>query len=663
MDKLISITWWRGIFQRFGQAFGWGCAVVFAVPLAMVGINQMSGRNQNAAGAAAQDAVLMTVNGDSVSMADYYRVTGGSQTGSPGAEFATRAGSAISQLAQMTVLSQEAKREGVRANDAEIDKQIQDQKLQLLGKNGTDAEFENQIYQRTHLSMAEYREQLAKSLLGVALVDAAKKKMVVTEEEARNQSGDVRLNLVLIPSVPATPTPGMPKDPKALPDAEAQKKAEALLAEARSGKTDITAIAKANSADISTSKKGGDTDFKPEYKSPYASMQMPESMTESLGNFGYGPGFDEAIHKTKKGDFTDVVKVTGFQNGYIFAKVADRRNNLPKDFAPQKVVDQLKDKRATKEVTKKIDDLTQAAKIVFPADRAEQKAYYDYFLVQKMQGSGFSAPTATPEQIKAQKALADSEMEAVYKKDPTNTNAAILVLESVQQKLNDRTTPAAEQTQLRERLLPLYQSIIKTSEGKDYAYRFGLADALRDKKQFKAAYENYHKIGHSLDLDTPTELQTMKDAVTIRQKLALALKSVASPEAPAADAEATEQMTKVAALNGQIANLEQQQKAEQNLQEEAMKKRQEELKKNPPKPVTGANPATPGTVGQPLNLAPGSSGSVTVPPTGSKPATTPPAGTPAPNSKPATSPTTSPVGASTPSSKPTTPPASSGTGR
>ena len=667
MDKFISITWWRGIFQKFGQAFGWGCAVVFAVPLAMVGINQWSGRNsQNAAVAANQDSVLMNVNGDSVSMADYYMAAGGSQTGSPGSEFATHAGSAISQLAQMAVVGQEAKREGVKASDAEIDKQIQDQKVQRLGKNATDAEFENLIYQATHLSMADYRERLAKGMLGVALVDAAKKKLVVTEEEARNQSGDVRLNLVLIPSVPATATPGMPKDPKALPDAEAQKKAEALLAEAKSGKTDIVAIAKANSADVGTSKKGGDTDFKPEYKSPYEGMQIPESMTESIGIFGYGPGFDNAVHKAKQGEFTEVVKVTGFQNGYVFAKVANRRNTLPKDFAPQKVVDQLKEKRAAKAVTKKIDDLTQAAKIVFPADRVEQKAYYDYFLIQKMQGNGFGAPTSTPEQIKAQRALADSEIAAVYKADPNNTNAAILVLESIQQKLSDRLTPATEQTQLRERLLPLYQSIIKTSEGKNYIYRFGLADVLRDKKQFKEAYTNYHKIGHSLDLDTPTELQAMKDTVATRQKLAMALKSVASPEAPTADAEATDQLMKVAALNGQIANLEQQQKAEQRLQEEAMKKRQEELKKNPLKPAPGANTMTPGTSGQTIDLSPGSSGSVLVPPSGSKPAgapTTPPAGAPAPNSKPATAPTTPATGAPAPNSTPTTPPPTGGTGR
>ncbi|MCW3053549.1 MAG: hypothetical protein JWN14_2719, partial [Chthonomonadales bacterium] len=204
------------------------------------------------------------------------------------------------------------------------------------------------------------------------------------------------------------------------------------------------------------------------------------------------------------------------------------------------------------------------------------------------------------------------------------------------------------------------------SEGKGYEYRFGLAEALRDKKQFKEAYENYKKIAHSLDLDTPTELQTMKEAVTTHQKVAMGLKSVASPEAPTADSEATDQLTKVAALNGQIANLEQQQKAEQKLQEEAMKKRQEDLKKNPPKPVTGSNLTTPGSGGQPLNLSPGSSGSVTVPPSGSKPATaptTPPAGAPAPNSKPATAPTTPPAGAPAPSGKPTTPPTSGGTGR
>lgn len=628
IGKFVSISWWREVFQKTGKAFGYGCAIVFAVPLALVGLSQWSGRNTQNTGAVSRDTQLMTVNGDPVSMGDYYAVAGSVQMGAPGEEYANQAGHIIKQLVQQDIIAQEAKREGVKASDAEIDKAIQDLKVQRLGKNATDADLENLLYQARHITLAEYREQLAKGMLAPALVDAAKKKTVVTEEEARNQSADVRLNVVLIPTIAPTPMAGMPPDPRALPDAAAQKKAEALLAEVKSGKADIAAVARANSSDY-TSKKGGDTDFMPEYKSA--------GLPESMGVLGFGKDFDAAVHQAKAGEYTGVVKATGFRSGYAFAKIAERRNNLPKDFAPQKVVDQLKQQRAQEAVIKKIEDLTKTAKVVFAPDRTEQKAYYDYFLLSEMdQGSAFGNPsTATPEQRNAQKALVDSEIEAVYKKDPTNTNAAILILDAIKLKLSDPKTPPAEQTQLRDRLLPLYQNIIKTTEGADYAYRFGLGDALRDKKQFAEAYKNYKSIARSLDLDIPTELKTMQDTVRVRQRLEMALKSVASPEAPTAATEATAQEAKILELNGQIAQLQFKQQQEQKLQEEARKKQAEQLKSQTPKTGGGANATMPEGFGKSLNIAPGAGQSVTVPPSGSQPQatpTTPPAGAPAPSS-------------------------------
>ena len=652
IGNFLSITWWRTVFQKFGRAFGWGCAVVFAIPLVMVGVNQFSGRNTQAPGAAARDTQLMTVNGEAVSMGDYYAVAQRAQMGTPGEVFARTTGEIIDSLVKQVVLSQAAKKAGVKAGDAEVDKTIQDIKVQRVGKNATDADMENYIYQSQHLSMSEFRELVAKSFLGKALLDDEKKKMVVTVEEARNQSAEVRLTVVLIPTTPATPMSGMPPNPKAVPDALAKTKAEALLADAKSGKADIAAIAKTNSADF-FAKQAGDTGYRPEYQSA--------GMPAGMGILGYGKDVDDAVHKAKVGDYIGVLKATGFQSGYFFAKLVDRRNNLPKDFAEQKVVDQLKEQRANELLIKQRDDLAKAAKIEFPADRLEQKAYYDFFVASKMEQErspmfGTPTGTATEEQVNKLKALANSEIEALYKKDPTNTTAAVLVLNSVKAKIGDPKTPPVEQAQLRERLLPLYQSVIKATEGDNYVYRFGLGDALRDKKQFAEAYKNYHAIGTSLDLDTPTELKSMQDAKQVRQQLAMALKTVASPEAPNAAAEAAAQESKVQELDGQIAQKQLQAAEERKLQEEQRKMQADLLKKQAKSPKS-ATPSKPGAdsgvnlpagFGKSLDLGSGSGKDAPAPPTPVQP-----------NSAPAPTPS----GTSVPSSKPTAPPPAGGPGR
>lgn len=660
IGKLLSITWWREVFQKTGRAFGWGCAVVFGLPLVIgFGWNQFSGRNTENAATVARDTQLMTVNGESVSMGDYYAVSQNAQMGQPGDAFARSSGGVIDSLVQQVVLTQEAKRAGVKANDAEVDKEIQDTKVKVVGKNATDAELDNFLYQSRHMTLAEYREQIAKNHLGKALFDDFKKKTVVTEEEARNQTADVRLNVVLIPTALPATLAAAQRDPRALPDDAARKKAEALLAEVKSGKANIVDIAKANSADRFAS-KGGDTDYAPEYDSQGMMARM------GMGSLGFGKEFDDAVHKAKPGEFVGVIKAAGFQPGYVFARVADRRNNLPKDFAPQKVVDQLKDQRANETLLKKIADLAKAAKIEFPADRIEQKAYYDHMLISKMSREQFSSPNTASGvpmdvQIDKQKALAQTEIEAVYKKDPTNTTAAILILDAVNAKLNNPKTPPAEQTQLRGRLLPLYQSVIKAAEGDNYEYRFGLGDALRDNKQFAEAYKNYHMVDHLMDNDIPTELKAMQEAKQTRQRLEKALKSVASAEAPKAEAEANAQEAKIQTLDAGIVQQQMKEAFERKAQEDERKRQTELLKsKKPPKPGVGVGTATPEGFGKPLNLAPGASQSITVPPPApSGPKTAPPPAAGAPRSAPA--PISS--GAKAPLGQPTPPPPGGGPGR
>ena len=625
IENIISITWWRGVFQKTGRVFGWGCALVFGIPLVIgFGWNQFSGRNTQNTGAAARDAQLMTVNGEPVSMGEYYGMTQRAQMGTPGEEFARNSGEAIYKLVGQVVLLQEAKRAGVKPSDAEVDKAIADFKLAQVGKNATDADLENYLYQSHHITMAEFREQVSKSYLGKALFDDLTKKTVVTEEEARNQSAEVRLVTVLIPTAPV---PGARPDPRALPDADAKKKAEALLAEAKSGKATIAAIARANSSDF-TAKNSGDTDFMPEYRSP--SSQMPASM----GVMGFGKDFDEAVHKAKTGEYTDVIKASGFRSGYVFARVTDRRNNLPKDFVAKKAVDQLKEQRANEVLVKRRDEETKTAKVEFPADRLEQKAYYDFFLLSKMEQDrmmAFNNPAGapTPDQVNKQKAIADSEIEAVYKKDPANTTAAVLILDAVKLKMGSPQTPPAEQTQLRERLLPLYQSVIKATEGDNYSYRFGLGDTLRDNKKFAEAYKNYHMVGRLLDTDIPTELKAMQDAKQVRERLAKALKSVASPEAPTADAEANAQMLKVMELNNGIAQAQAKAEEERRRQADEQKKQDDLLKlKAPPKPG-GAGANTPAGFGKSLDLGSGSGQKTPAPSAAIPPKTLPAPTTPA----------------------------------
>ena len=642
IETLLSITWWRTVFQKFGRAFGWGCAVVFAIPLVMVGVNQLNTRGSQTNGAVARDTVLMTVNGESISMGDYYAISQHVQMGAPGQEFARKTGQIVDALVKQAVIAQEAKRVGVKASDAEVDKAIQDMKVRVLGKNATDTDLENYVSQNQHMTLAELRDEVAKESVGQALLADVKKKTIVTEEEARNQTAEVRLTVVLIPTVPTTPSPFMPPSPKALPDAAAKQKAEELLAKVKSGQADIAKVAKAESGDY-TNSKGGDTDFRPEYKSP------GQGMPASMGNLTYGPEFDEAVHKAKEGDYVGVIKASGFQSGYLFAKIAARRNNTPKDFVAQKVVDQLKAKRASEALSKKIEDMAKVAKVEFPADRLEEKAYYDFYRFSKLDEErmmSFSNPAAAPSEaeINKQKAATDAEIEAVYKKDPANTTAATLILDSIKLKLADRKTTPAEQTQMRERLLPLYQTVIKAGEGDGYSYRFGLGDALHDKKQFAEAYKNYHQVGKLMDLDFPTDLKAMQEAKQERQRLAMALKSVASPEAPLADAESAAQAAKIQALDASIIQAQMKAAEEKRVQDE-MQKKVEQLKSKPAvKTGAGAGSSVPDSFGKSLDLS-GAVKSPTAPPVGE------PLKAPVTPGKPA------------PGSQPASPPAAGGTGR
>jgi tetratricopeptide (TPR) repeat protein len=615
IGNLVSITWWRKVFAKTGPAFGIGCASVMALSMVgFLGWNSFSGRNQQPTSEEIQNHVIMTANGEPITQGDFNRLSQQAPSSHAGAEFARMQGMILDKLVSNAIILQEAKKRSLHANEADIDRAMQQERETKLGQHATDSEWESYVERAHNMSLAEYRDAIAKVLVGPALFNSYKNNEKVTQEEARNQSAEVRTSIVIVPALAVSPMFPLPKTgPKPLPDAVAKKKAEALLAQARGGK-DIAVIAKANSSDPSA-KRGGDLDWRLEYK---GSQGMPPL----FGILGYGKDFDDAVHKTTAGQLTDIVKVTGFQQGYAFARVVNRRNNLPKDFAPEKVVDSLKQERAMEKLTSLLKSEARSAKVVFPATATDKKAYYDYNKLQQMQQAQTMAmfgnadsegPPPSKADIDKQQALVDSEFEAILKSHPDDTTAALMVADSLEKRRQFAPgTSPAQQAQNRDRLISLYEIALKTMEDRDI--RFKLADLYKEKQQYKQAYAQYNMINRLMNSDTPYDAATTQQALLTRKRLLTSFKSLNSPDAPDAANAAAKQQAEIARLTVELPLLQQKEADERKKAQQSST-----LQGGIPSPSVGvpatgnSRPATGANSTKGGPTAPAKTGTVTVP--------------------------------------------------
>ncbi|HZO88346.1 MAG TPA: SurA N-terminal domain-containing protein [Chthonomonadaceae bacterium] len=526
MPDLFSISAWQRWWQRAGRACGWILAAVFGIPLVIsFGLSQYTRGNQPNP-AAERSAVIARVNGEPITNAEFNQLAGEltRQGAEPGPQFASAQGMALENLIKQTALIQEAQRRRLHPSEADIDSAIAQQRAQLrntFGHEVSDSEWESYLESRFGMTPGEYRDFLSKQLLIPALFQDIKNQINVTEADANNQYAEVKLALVLIPSGP-TPLPN-PKGIKPLPDAEARKKADDLRAQVEKG-ADIAAIARANSADPSA-KTGGTLDWRREYQGIPGAPDM-------LGILHYGKEFDEAVHKTPKGQLTPVVKITGFQQGYGFARVLDRRINKPKDFDPKKEVEQIKDTRAREAFGKLINDLMQKARIeVVDPDK---KAYYDFVKLQEMQQQQFlgqmgrapeGAPPPTPADIEKQQALVENEFDALLKRHPEDETAALIVAQNLKSK---KITAPNEIAQRNQRLIQLYEMVLTRTENRQI--RFDLASLYRETKQNDKALQQYEKIQRLLNDAPPYDLTTMQEAQQVHQQLAAGFRSLNKPD-------------------------------------------------------------------------------------------------------------------------------------
>jgi len=513
MFNPLSIEWWRSLFTKHGNKFAIFLVLVFALPLVFsYGSGCGSGGSGQGQAAATANAVVARINGEEITRVQFDNAVqrGGAQ---PGEQYAAAQGRAFDSLTSMVVVKQAAKKADARPTDAEVDRKIAEMKEQIVGKEGKEADWDTYLYKQINKTPSELRELVAESMVGEALQTKYLAAETVTDADAKKQYDQVKMQLVLL----ATELPmgsALPQGAQVYSDDAARKKADALYAKAKTG--DIAAIARTESADVSRT-KGGDTDWRNEFRdSPIG------------GSLGFGEAFDEAVRKAAKGEFTPVVVSTGSPKGYLFAKITDRRPDLPKTFDSKKEIEQLKQQRVQKKLTKLIQDGVKAAKVeVLDPDK---KAYYEFAKFQKMEqhkqmgNSPFAAMMGLPEgpppsqaDIDKQKALAYKELEESLKRNPEDPTLNLLVASNVEKDL-------ANVTKNRDRLIKLYETALKTTE--DQETRFKLAGYYRDKGDKVNAAKNFEQIFRMTNASPGYDANSMQTELTIRQRLGAAFKSV-----------------------------------------------------------------------------------------------------------------------------------------
>ena len=610
MADFTSISTWRNMFTRHGSKMGWGLVILFGLPMILAfGLNGYQKDRNPAAQNTNADDTVMKVNDVAISRGSLNSAIGKATRGGlqPGLQMAQAESGAIEQMVGQVVIQQLAEHRNVHADDADLDKQMAQMREEAVGKDASDSEWRSKLAQATGgKSLSEVRQEAARSpqMLAPALVRSYESEVKVTDQDARNQHAKVQFRSVLI-SAKTDKAPMMASKVKPLSDADAKKKAEDLLAKAKGG-ADVAALAKANSADFFAA-KGGDSGLLEEYR-------PPSQMSASMGSFYNGKDFDEAIHKTANGAYTDVIKATGFVSGYVFAKVIDRKVDLPKDFDAAKEIKTLKEQKAREKLTADYKKNMEAAKVVVLDP--DLKAYYDYGKLQqdrqKMMSGQSDGPTPTKEQIDAAEKNVLAEFDAFNKRSPKDATVALVLAEFLKNQQYDPKLPQPQRDAIRDRLQSLYEAALVSTE--DSNAREALAAIYRAKNMNDKAVEQYTMQSKILDASGFTDAQAARTAQQTHMKLATEFTSVGKPDLAEKEKQAA------AAAAGQAANLQAQAAMEQQRQAEAAKaaKAAEDAAKKGAKATPGApGPSlTPSgaTPGSPIQVTPVTPGGGTTPP-------------------------------------------------
>ncbi len=509
MPDLLSITTWRNLFTKHGSKFAWLMIFVFGAPLLFM-YGSGLGRYGQQRGGPDLDKQIATVNGQPVTLKEFMEATQ-RQTGQAGEEQAGTQGQAMLGVVMNHVIQEDARARNVRPDDSEVDKQFTDIHDAVVGKAGAEDKWHDYL-QSQGVTQNEFRDQIAKKLIGVSLIKNYGNEFKVTEEEAKNQSAEVKLKFVLVRSDEKSAFPPQAGMPKPLPDADAKKKAEELRAQVKAG-AKIEDIAKKFSGDF-TAKSGGELGFRSEYR--------VNPQNESGGALSYGVDFDNAVHAAKKGETTEVVKVKSFTPGYGFALVEDRKNTLPKDFDVKKTMDDIKSRRAQTKFSEVIRVKLDEAKVEIsdPVIKAHytftklEQARQQQMMSQMGQGQGKPVSEADVAKLEAD---AIAQYEALVAKEKGDATYSLVLASLLKPKMNDPKTPLAQRDPLRDRLIALFEVGLKGTDSP--MMRKELAGYYRDKRNFDKASEHFKMASRLLAATPPSNASEAQNAVREHEEL------------------------------------------------------------------------------------------------------------------------------------------------
>ncbi|MCU5746804.1 peptidylprolyl isomerase [Staphylococcus sp. SQ8-PEA] len=203
-----------------------------------------------------------------------------------------------------------------KVDTKDIDKEVEQEQKQYGGKD----QFESMLKQQ-HMSLDDYKEEKK--------LQAYQKQLL--EDKVKISDKDIKDNTKKASHI-LIKTKENKKDKQGLSDKEAKKKAEDILKEVKKDPDKFSAIAKKESKDSQSSKKGGSLGY-------VIKGQMEDK-------------FEKALFKLKEGQVSDIVKT---DYGYHIIK-ADKENDFDKE------KNKLKSKLIQQKVQKNPKLLTDAYK-------------------------------------------------------------------------------------------------------------------------------------------------------------------------------------------------------------------------------------------------------------------------------------------------------------
>ncbi|HSV74061.1 MAG TPA: peptidylprolyl isomerase [Chthonomonadales bacterium] len=495
-SSLTSITAWRRLAVH--RVLFIGIAVVFGLGvIAYFGASPMA--TQDAETQRLRDETVVTVNGQAVTRGDYMSAWDQLERRAGGNELqaAYLQGMIVRSLVDEAMLRQVAEQRGLRVTDREVESALRAER-EAGGSKENPLSDEDLLRLSGARNMDEVREAIRRRLLPERLGALLSGSDRLTMDDLLRTFDEVKVRHILI-GVTTSPRPA----PGALPDAQAKRRADEILARVRAGA----------SFEQMANRFTTDPTNRPTRMDARTGREVPTGAPKGgdLGWYRRGGGFvkefEDAAFALKPGEVSPVVK-TPF--GYHIIRVDEVRRNLPEDFeqTKQQQLEQLRQTRSGEALQKLMEEQRKNAQLVWKDPALEWR----YAFAQSGGGMAMGMPAMPggPDN----KALL-TKLRGAFTQNPSDTTAAFVLASLLYNEYvmagvtpsppSSDATAQQQRTSLRNEIIQAYERGL--SGGEDREARFRLARLYKESKQPDKALQHYDLIGRLLRWDDSDRAQ------------------------------------------------------------------------------------------------------------------------------------------------------------